>query len=143
MNKEDTLASFFVNIEIIKDDLLAIDEIFPDKELMITALLGFPPTWGAFAARLNSWKEGPTFEDLWTSCNQEELRISLVFDSKYVSNAYISQHKGNKSKGPMKKVDMSKVEWYQCHKKGNYRSDCPENPRNKKRERYQASVFEK
>jgi len=37
---------------------------------------------------------------------------------------------------------MSKVECYQCHKKGRYRSDCPNNPRNKKRERGQANVVE-
>ena len=44
----------------------------------MTALLGFPPTWGAFATGLNSWKEAPTFEELWTACSQEELEISLV-----------------------------------------------------------------
>jgi len=62
--------------------------------------------------------------------------------SKDVSNAYIAQHKGKKSKGPRKKVDMSKVECCQCHKKGHYKSDCPDNPRNKKRERDQANVAE-
>ena len=109
---------------------------------MITALLGLPPTWGAFAARLNSWKEAPTFEELWTSCSQEELRISLATNSEGVLNAYIAQHKGNKSKGPRKKVDMSKVESYQCHKRGHYRSECPDNLRNKKRERDQANIVE-
>jgi len=44
MTQEDTVESFFVKIERIRNDLLAIDEIFPDKELVITTLLGFPPT---------------------------------------------------------------------------------------------------
>jgi len=57
-----------------------------------------PPTWGAFAAGLNSWKEAPTFKELRTACSQEELGISLVSNSEDVSNAYISQHKGKKSK---------------------------------------------
>ena len=37
---------------------------------------------------------------------------------------------------------MSKVECYQCHKLSHYRSDCPDTPRNKKRERDQANVVE-
>jgi len=37
---------------------------------------------------------------------------------------------------------MSKIECYQCHKKGRYKSDCLENPRNKKIRRDQANFFE-
>ena len=79
---------------------MAIDEIIPDKALVITTLLRLPPTWGAFAAGFNNWKEAPTFEELWIACNKEELRISLAANFEGVSNAYIAQHKGKKSKGP-------------------------------------------
>jgi len=48
---------------------LSIDEIVLDKELMITAILGLPPTWGDFVVGLNSWKEAPTFEELWIACS--------------------------------------------------------------------------
>ena len=44
MTKEDTIASLFVNIARIRDDLLAIYEMVTDKELVITTLLGLPPT---------------------------------------------------------------------------------------------------
>ena len=142
MTKEDTMAPFCVKIARIKDDLLAIDEIVPDKELMIAALSGLPPIWGAFAVGLNNWKEAPTFEELWTACSQEELRISLVANLEEVSNAYTAQYKGKKSKGLTKKVGMSEVECYQCHKKGHYRSNYPDNPRNKKRERDHANIAE-
>jgi len=37
---------------------------------------------------------------------------------------------------------MSKLECYQFHKKGHYRSDCPDNPRNKKREIDHATITE-
>ena len=40
-----------------------------------------------------------------------------------------------KKKGPRKKVDMSKIECYHCHKMGHYRSECPDNPRSKKKDR--------
>lgn len=38
---------------------------------------------------------------------------------------------------------MSKIECYQCHKKGHYKSDCLENPRNKNKGRDQANFVEK
>jgi len=46
-------------------------------------------------------------------------------------------------KGPRKKVDLSKIECYNCHKMGHYKSHCSENPRNKKREREHAMLFMK
>ena len=43
-----------MKIARIRDDLLATDEMVIDKELMIIAILGIPPTWGAFVSGLNS-----------------------------------------------------------------------------------------
>jgi len=43
VTKEDTVASFFVRISRIRDEIEAIDEIVPENELVFTALLGFPP----------------------------------------------------------------------------------------------------
>ena len=66
----------------------------------------------------------------------------MAANSEEVSNANVSHHKGKISKGPRKKFYMSEIECYQCHKKGHYKSDCPENPRNKKRGRDQANFAE-
>ena len=77
-----------------------------------------------------------------TAYNQEELRISMVVNPEGISNSYVAHHKGKRLKGPRKKVDMSKIECYQFHKKGHYKSDYPENPRNKKRGRDQAKFAE-
>jgi len=82
-----------VNIEIIKDDILAIDEIVLDKELVINALLGLTPTWEAFSSIFNNWKVAPTFEEQWIADSQEELSISLASNPEGVPNAYISEHK--------------------------------------------------
>ena len=54
LTQEDKVASFFVKISRIRDDILAIYEIILDKELVITALLNFPSSWGAFPASLNN-----------------------------------------------------------------------------------------
>lgn len=123
MTKEDIVATFFVKIARLRDDLSAIDKIVPNKELVITSLLGLPPSWGAFAASLNIWKVAPNFEELWTTCSKNELRISMVTNLEGVSNAYVAHDKGKRLKGLRKKVDMSKIECYQCHKKGHYKSD--------------------
>lgn len=123
MTKDDNVASLFVRISRIKDEIQVIDEMVPEKGLVITALLGLPPAWSSFALGLNSWKEAPTFEQLWNACTQEEMRISLVSNNKegIVSNAYSASHKkghSKKSKGEINMVDMSKIECYQCHKMG-------------------------
>lgn len=40
MTKDDNVASFFVRIARIRDDLQAIDEIVPEKELVINCIIG-------------------------------------------------------------------------------------------------------
>ena len=64
------------------------------------------------------------------------------------SNAYSPHFKkkgGNKKfKGPKKNhhgnIDFSKIEFYHRHKIEHYKNQCPENPKNKKRERDQAII---
>jgi len=85
---------------------------------------------------------------LWNACSQEEVRITLVSnkenEEEKISNAYFAHHKNKgtfkKSKGSRRKVDLSKIECYNCHKMGHYRNVCPNNPRNKKRNMDQANV---
>ena len=75
MTKEDVVATLFVNTTRIRDDTISIDEIVTDKELVITTLLGLPPSWSAFTLGINNWKEAPAFEELWTTYSQQELII--------------------------------------------------------------------
>jgi len=42
MTKDDIVASFFIRISRIRDEIQAIDEIVLAKELVITTLLGLP-----------------------------------------------------------------------------------------------------
>ena len=119
MEKDDIVASSFVNIAIIRNELQEMDEIVPEKELVITALLGLPTSWSAFASRINSWKDTPTFKKMWNACNHEEARISLVNNKKEdeeenISNAYFGHHMKNttfkKFKEQKKKIDLWKIE---------------------------------
>ena len=88
---------------------------------------------------------------MWNACSQEEAHISLVSEKREdeennTSNAYSSHHmkKGvyKKFKGPKKQVDLSKIECYNCHKMGHYKSQYPENQRKKKREIEHANVVD-
>lgn len=60
------------------------------------------------------------------------------------SKAYSSHHKKkgtfNKFKGPKNKVDLSEIECSNCHKMGQYKNQCNENPRNRNRDRGQKNI---
>jgi S-adenosylmethionine synthetase len=71
MNDDDSITSYFVRISRLKNQLQAIEEIISEKELVNIVLNGLPKTWDAFAASMNTRKEYPTFEELWTCCAQE------------------------------------------------------------------------
>jgi hypothetical protein len=76
MNDHDSITSYFMRISQLIDQLQAIEEIVSEKEFVNIVLNGLPKTWDAFSASMNTRKEYPTFEELWTSCAQEESRIS-------------------------------------------------------------------
>ena len=76
MNNDDNITSYLVRISELRDQLQAIEEIILEKELVNIVFNGLPKTWDAFAASMNTRKEYPTFEELWTCCAQEESRIN-------------------------------------------------------------------
>jgi hypothetical protein len=76
MNDDDNITSYFVRISQLRYQLQDIEEIILEKELVNIVLNGLPKTWDAFSASMNTRKEYPTFQELWTCCAQEELRIS-------------------------------------------------------------------
>ena len=49
MTKDDIVSSYFVRIYRIRDELQAMDEVVPEKELVIVALLGLSKSWSLFA----------------------------------------------------------------------------------------------
>jgi hypothetical protein len=101
MNDDDTITSYFVRISQLRDKLQAIEEIISEKELVNIVLNGLPKTWDAFAASMNTRKEYPTFEELWTCCSQEESRISAKEKpkKKYDDQAFTARFKDFRNKG--------------------------------------------
>jgi hypothetical protein len=118
MNEDDNIASYFVRISQLRDQLQAIEEITSEKELVNIALNGLSKTWDAFAASMNTRKEYPTFEELWTCCAQEESRINEKEkpQKKYDDQAFKERFKNFRNKRkfgsrrkPNQEKDISEV----------------------------------
>jgi hypothetical protein len=149
MNNEDNITSYFVRNSQLRDQIQDIEEIISEKELVNIVLNGLPNTWDAFAASMNTRKEYPTFEELWTCCAQEESRISAKEkpQKKYDDQAFTTRFKNFRNKRkfgsrrkPNREKDISEVQYFNCQKYGHYKNHCPE--LNKRKEKHEASIAE-
>jgi hypothetical protein len=104
-------------------------------------LNGLPKTWDAFAASMNTRKEYPTFEELWTCCAQEESRINAKEKpkKKYDDQAFTARFKNFRNKRkfgsrrkPNQEKDISEIQCFNCQKYGHYKNQCPELKKRKK-----------
>jgi hypothetical protein len=147
MSDDDNVTSYFARIYQLRDQLQAIEEIISENELVNITLNGLPKTWDAFVASMNTKKEYPTFEKIWTCFAQEESRISAKENPKRSTMIRHSQQGSNisgtkKSLAPGRKKnqekDMSRIQCFNCQKYGHYKNHCPE--LNKMKETHEASV---
>jgi hypothetical protein len=76
MTKDDTISSYFVRISQLRDQLQAIEESILEKEVVNITLNGLSRSWDAFSTSMNTRKEFPTLEELWTCCAQEETSLN-------------------------------------------------------------------
>jgi GTP-sensing pleiotropic transcriptional regulator CodY len=61
MTKDDTVASYFVRISQLRDQLQAIEEVIPEKKIVNIAINGLSRSWVAFAASIT---QGRSFQRL-------------------------------------------------------------------------------
>jgi hypothetical protein len=120
MTKDDTIASYFVSISQLRDQLQAIEEAIPEKEVVNIALNGLSRSRDAFAASMNTRKEFPTLEELWTCCAQEETRLNSKGKPQKEEDVQafetnFKRHGGKKRFDSRKKFkrDMSKVQCFE------------------------------
>jgi hypothetical protein len=149
MNDDDNITSYLVRISQLRDKLLAIEEIILEKELVNIVLNGLPKTWDAFVASMNTRKEYPTFEELWTCCTQEESRLSAKEkpNKKYDDQTFTSRFNDSRNKKkfgsrkkPNQEKDMSKIKCFNCRKYGHYKNHCTK--LKKRKETHKASITE-
>jgi hypothetical protein len=145
MTKGDTVATFFMKMSEIRDQLGAIGEIISDRELVLTTLNALPKHWEPFLQSISGREELPTFDRLWTDCTQEEIRLIArgVEDSPHDDNHALAFHtkKGGRNKrnfsqtfkdektssasGYDHRKDMSKIQCFRCDKYGHFARNCP------------------
>jgi hypothetical protein len=147
MNDDDRITSYFVRISQLRDQLQAIEEITSEKELVNIVLNGLPKTWDAFATSMNTRKEYPTFEELWTCYAQEESRINAKEkpQKKHDDQTFIEilknfrdKRKFDSRKKPKQRKDISEIQCFNCQKYGLYRNQCLD--LKKRKEKHKASI---
>jgi hypothetical protein len=98
---------------------------------------------------MNTRKEYPTLEELWTCCAQEESRINAKEkpQKKYDDQAFTARFKDFRNKKkfgsrkkPNQEKDMSRIQCFNCRKYGHYKKHCPE--LKKRKETHEALVVE-
>jgi hypothetical protein len=65
MTKSDTVATFFMKILEIRDQLGAIGEIIFDRELVMITLNDLPSHWEPFIQSFSGRSKLPKFDRLW------------------------------------------------------------------------------
>jgi len=71
MTRNDNIASYFMKISLLRDQIQVIDGIMIlEKELLTTTLNGLPESWDSFASGICARNETPKFDELWTACTQ-------------------------------------------------------------------------
>lgn len=64
MNKGESVQSYIMRISRLRDQLLRVGEITPDRELVIVTLRGLPPIWETFIITISNNNNIPTFDEL-------------------------------------------------------------------------------
>ena len=132
--KDEDIQSYFLRITEIKNDLLLIGEVIPDRKLTITTLGGLPPKWYIFRTSILNNYRIPGFEELMSRCFQKETRMVEQEMPSNRSNptafsAHAKQRNNARSKGhfngkPRPKGGR-KGRCFVCNKFGHYARECP------------------
>ena len=73
--KDESMQAYFLRITKIKNDLLSIGEVIPNREVTLTTLGGLPSEWYIFKTTLLNNNIIPEIEELMARCIQEETRM--------------------------------------------------------------------
>jgi hypothetical protein len=138
MTKVDTIATFFMRISKIRDQLGAIGETISNRELVMTTLNALPRYWEPFLQSISGRADLPEFDRLWTDCTQEETELIVrgVQDSHNDENQALSSHtkRGRRNRRSFSKAfkdkktsaapsheqrkDISRIQCFICDKYG-------------------------
>lgn len=109
--------------------------------MTIVVLNALLDEWRDFVSSIYGKKEGTPFNELWSLCNIEETRLKAKRDvaSSDQTQAYAAmlERKGSLETSILKKrkkLNMSKIQSYECNEYGYFKRHCPKLKKdNKKR----------
>lgn len=144
MARGDSIASYFMKIYDLRDQLGTMGEIIEDRELVMITLNGLPAHWDPFIQSVSGISKLPMFDILWADCTQEEMRLATRGGTHPKENQALASHarKGKgRDKGRFEKRDkrggssspprknkrkhFSKIQCFKCDKFGHCASRCP------------------
>ena len=100
MNRSESIASYFMRIAELRDQLGDIGETALDRELSTYVLRGLLDSWESFIQSVCGRSKMPKYDRLWADFSKEEARLAAKHGNAYDENqalaAHSSHQKGNK-----------------------------------------------
>lgn len=75
MSSLDSIATYFMRVSQLRNELLSIGDTIDDGDLVSVTLNGFPTSWEPFLQGVCARAQLPSFDQLWTDRVQEEGMI--------------------------------------------------------------------
>jgi hypothetical protein len=144
MGKGDSIPKYLTKFVQCQDELGSVGITTANDDLVSLDLLGLPKSWHIYQDFVNGREKLPDWERLWSNLVQEEFRwntkdgSSSKHDDEEECALAAKARKGNvdkfhsKSESKGKKLDLSKVKCFHCHKHGHLATNCPQKNKNKK-----------
>ena len=97
--RDDSISTYFVKLSQIRDQLTAVGESIPDREMVLTAMAGLPYDWAPYVKGACARGKLPTFDEFWVECIQEEIRENAIPPKEKEEEITLATKTGNKKKG--------------------------------------------
>ena len=149
-NMSKSIASYFMRIANLRDQLGDIGETVLEREISTYILRGLPNSWDSFILTVSGHSTMPKYERLWDDCSEEEARLVAKHGNTYHENQALaarSNHQKGKKKFDMRdfyrrdrddrrydrlisssnrdRRDYLKVKCFGCKELGHFRQDFP------------------
>jgi hypothetical protein len=137
MEKGNTIPKYLTKFVQCRDELRSVGITVVDDDLVSLALLGLPKSWHSYQDSVNGREKLSDWERLWSNLVQEEFRrntrdgSSSKHDDEEDCSLTAKARKGKgkkfhpKFESKVKKLDLSKVKCFHCHKHGHLATNCP------------------